>query len=94
MTDSFDGFIAGGVVVILSDGTVTGFTPNSQADAFRGFTSTLPITSLMMARPPAGFNNIDNLIVGRVAAVPEAGTALMAALGLAALALRWRRLLR
>lgn len=78
---------AAAVTVTLSNGATTTFTPSSQAYAFRGFTTALPITSLTMAVPGASrFNTIDNLTVGVAAAVPEPGSWLMMGLGLAGLA--------
>ena len=92
ITDSLDNFVSAPVTVTLSDGTTTTFTPTSEANGFRGFTSTAAITSLTMAIPGAGnFNTIDNLVVGNVAAVPEAGTWLMMGLGLAGLAFMRRQ---
>jgi hypothetical protein len=91
ITDSADNFVSAPVTVTLSDGTTSTFTPvGNQSTGFRGFTSTVPITSLTMVIPGlSNFNTLDNLVVGKavVVAVPEASTWLMMGLGLAGVAL-------
>jgi hypothetical protein len=69
-----DGFfgspvVGNAVVVTLSDGTVETFTTQS-ADDFRGFTASVPITSIAIDTPNPGnlfdqsWATLDNLIVG------------------------------
>jgi hypothetical protein len=73
------------VTLTLSDGTTTTYTPSTVAGSYRGFVSTVPIVSLVMAAPGASlYNSVDNLTVA--AAIPEPGTYLMMALGLAGIA--------
>ncbi len=96
MTD-FDGKLtAGDVTVRLSDGTVvtvTGSTGSTPDDLFRGFTSTVPIDSVVVegTRDPDAMQwvTVNSLYAGKV--VPEPGTLALGALGLAAV-LAWRRL--
>jgi hypothetical protein len=85
VTNISDVLQAAPVTLTLSDGTVTTYTPSSLANAYRGFVSTVPITSLVMSAPGATlYNSLDNLTVAT--AVPEPGTYLMMVLGLAVLA--------
>jgi len=84
ITNITDAFQAVPVTLTLSDGTVTSYTPASLTTAYRGFVSTVPIVSLVMAAPGASrYNSLDNLTIAT--AVPEPGTYLMMALGLAAI---------
>jgi hypothetical protein len=84
ITNISDVFQAVPVTLTLSDGTVTTYTPASLATTYRGFVSTVPIVSLVMSAPGASrYNSLDNLTIAT--AVPEPGTYLMMALGLAAL---------
>ena len=86
VSDVNDNFQAVPITVTLSNGHSTTFTPTSDADSYRGFTTAVPITSLVLGAPGANrFSNMDNLTVGGVAAVPEPGTYAMMALGLAAI---------
>lgn len=79
------------VTLTLSDGTVTTFTPSSETvGSFRGFTSTVGITSMLISSTSTVYAGMGNLTVG-VAAIPEPGTWLMMALGLGAVALRTSR---
>jgi PEP-CTERM motif len=92
ISDNQDSFVPAPVTVTLNDGTSTTFTPSSETTGFRGFTSTLPILSLTMSAPGvANFNSMDNLVVGKVSAVPEASTWVMMGLGLAGMALMRRQ---
>jgi hypothetical protein len=76
------------VTLTLADGTTTTYTPSNLSSSYRGFVSTVPIVSLVMAAPQGGqfYNSLDNLTVA--SAVPEPGTYLLMALGLAAVAAR------
>ena len=70
------------------------YTPTSASvGSFRGFTSTGTITSIVLSAPNITaanyYNSVDNVIAGRVAAVPEPAT--MAALALGAVAMLRRR---
>jgi hypothetical protein len=76
------------VTLTLSDGTITTFTPSSETvGSFRGFTSTVGITSMQITSTAGVYAGMGNLTVG-VAAIPEPGTWLMMALGVGALLLR------
>ena len=90
ITNSSDAFVAAPITINLSDGTTTTFSPGTAAD-YRGFVSTVSITSLVMLAPGASrYNTIDNLTVGTP--VPEPGSYALMALGLAAvLAARRKR---
>ena len=78
------------ITLTLSNGTTTTFTPSSEtAGSFRGFTSSLAITSMTIISTPAVYAGMDNFTVGSV--VPEPGTWLMMALGVGALVLRQQR---
>ena len=94
-TDASDAFVPSAAVTInLSDGSSTTFAPASAAD-YRGFISTVPISSLVLSAAVAGrFNTVDNLTVGLALPVPEPASALLLALGAVAVggvALRRRR---
>jgi len=78
------------ITLTLSNGTTTTFTPTSEGvGSFRGFTSTLAITSLRIASTPTVYAGMDNFTVGSV--VPEPGTWLLMGLGIGALVLRQSR---
>lgn len=83
-TNISDAFQAQPVVVTLSNGTTTSFTPTSATvNSYRGFTTALPITSLTLTSTASVYAGMDNFTVG--SAVPEPGTYAMMALGLAAM---------
>jgi hypothetical protein len=85
-TDISDNFQATALTVTLSDGTVQSFTPTSATDGFRGFTSTVAITSLVLSAPGGSlYGGLDNLTVGKavVSNVPEPANWAMFGLGLA-----------
>lgn len=85
-TNISDAFQSVSLTLTLSDGTSVTFTPTSASDSFRGFVSTALITSLTISAPGAGlYAGLDNLTVGVAAVVPEPASALLLALGGAAL---------
>lgn len=85
-TNINDVFQAVPVTLTLSDGTTTIFTPVSETTgSFRGFTSSVSITSLQIGSTATVYAGMGNLTVAT--AVPEAGTWLMMGLGLGALLL-------
>ncbi len=80
-----DAFQSVSVTLTLSDGTTTSFTPTSTLDSYRGFTSNVGITSLVMSAPGVSlYAGIDNLTVG-VSAVPEPASWALMGLGVAGL---------
>ena len=89
LTDIDDVFRPRSISIGLNDGTTVAFTPAS-IDAYRGFTSTVAITSLTMNATPANFNSLDNLTVG-IVAVPEPSSMALASLGLVGLVFLRRR---
>ena len=88
-TNISDTFQATPITLSLSNGTTTTFTPISETSgSFRGFTSSLAITSLTIVSTAAVYAGMDNFTVGAVAAIPEPGTWLLMALGVGGLLLR------
>lgn len=86
-----DAFQPVAITLTLSDSTTVTFTPTSVADSYRGFASSLTITSLTIGSPGVSlYAGMDNLTVG-VSAVPEPASALLMALGVAALLVGRRR---
>ena len=83
--------VNGQLTVALNDGTSV-VLDNPYADAFAGFTSTVPIVSVTLTPEPGAANNLyataDNIIVG-TAKVPEPSALALLGLGLLA-ALRRR----
>ena len=92
-TNISDAFQATLMSIVLSDGTTETFTPTSLADSYRGFVSTVAITSLVLLAPGQSlYAGLDNLTVGRAALlVPEPATWLLLCLGLAGLLFARRR---
>ncbi len=79
------------VKLTLSDGTTANFTPTSVSDSYRGFTSNVTVTSLVVSAPGASlYAGLDNLTVG-VTVVPEPGTWLLMGFGVAGLLAARRR---
>ena len=67
------------VLVTLDDGTM--MSPLNPTSGFLGFTTTVPIASIVISAPRGGFAGVDDLIVGS-AAVPEGSSAYLTELGL------------
>ncbi len=92
-TDWDGNLMAGTIRIELSDGTVEEYTSSTIAYDFRGFTSSVPITSLSVSVPGnphdvnyhGAYPTLDHVYVG----VPEPAT--MCLLSLAAVALMRRR---
>jgi hypothetical protein len=85
-----DAFQQVSITITLSDGTVETFTPTSAADSYRGFTSDVAFTSLVISGPGTSlYAGLDNLTVGT--AVPEPTSWALAGLALAALVASRRR---
>lgn len=58
------------IIIALSDGTITRFTPDSLDDSYRGFTSDVAIASITLSSEGLpNFASLDNLTVG--AAIDE-----------------------
>jgi hypothetical protein len=92
MTNVSDAFQSVAVNLTLSDGTVLAFTPTTLTNSYRGFTSTVAITSLVISAPGASlYAGLDNLTVGAVAPIPEPSTWALLALGGAGLLVARRR---
>lgn len=88
-TDINDDPISALVTITLSDGTVEIFTPTSFATSFRGFTSDVAITSLVISAPGQMlYAGLDNLTVGKV---PEPAGWMLVGLALAGLVASRRR---
>jgi hypothetical protein len=86
-----DEFQAVSLTLTLSDGTIETFTPTSLLDSYRGFTTDVAISSLVISGPGESlYAGLDNLTVG-VSAVPEPETWALFAAGLLGLRLVRRR---
>lgn len=80
------------VTVTLSDATTVSFTPTSFADSFRGFVSTVDISSVTVSAPGQSlYASMDNLTVGTIAAVPEPASWALMGLGVIGLLAARRR---
>lgn len=83
VTDTNDVFVANPITVTLSDGTTDTFTPGS-VNAFRGYISTVPLTTLNLSATNNGFfNTMDNFVVGAPIPEPAVTGLLLGTLGLA-----------
>ncbi len=87
-TNISDAFQAHSLTLTLSDGTVTSFTPASLSDSYRGFTTDVAISSLVISGTAGTslYTGLDNLTVG---VVPEPST--IALMGVGLLGLRFLR---
>ena len=92
-TNLSDAFQAVLMSITLSDGTNVLFTPTSVSDSYRGFVSTVAITSLVLLGPGQSlYAGLDNLTVGAaLRLVPEPATWLLLVLGLAGILFARRR---
>jgi len=92
-TDINPDFQSVSMTVTLSDGTVETFKPATLSDSYRGFVSTVAITSLTLGGPGQSlYASLDNLTVGAaVPAIPEPTTWALLGLGLAGIAVVARR---
>ena len=94
-TDWNGNLVAATIHIALSDGTVEEYTSSASAYDFRGFTSTVPITSLSISVPgnphtdqiDGAYPTLDHVYVG----TPEPATLALMGLGGAAALLRRRR---
>jgi opacity protein-like surface antigen len=67
-------FRAAEIIIALSDGTITRFTPSSVEDSYRGFTSDLAIASVTLSSTNLlDFASLDNLTVGAAIDEPPTG---------------------
>jgi PEP-CTERM motif len=90
-TNLSDAFQSVSVKITLSDGTVETFTPSTLATSYRGFVSTVAISSLVISKPGASlYAGLDNLTVGTVAVVPEPASWALMGLGMFGLLLARR----
>jgi PEP-CTERM motif len=94
-TDIADDFQVAAMTILLSDGSVTTFTPTSLGDSYRGFVSDVAITSLTLTAGPNNrgfYAGLDDLTVGAVPQqLPEPASLALAGLALAGLAAVRRR---
>lgn len=80
--DFGDAFQSMLMTITLSDGTVETFTPTSIGDSYRGFTSQVGFSSLVLSAPGGtNYAALDNLTVGT--AIPEPASWSLAGLALA-----------
>ncbi|TXF97144.1 PEP-CTERM sorting domain-containing protein [Massilia arenae] len=90
-------FRAAEIIIALSDGTITRFTPSSVEDSYRGFTSDVAIASVTLSSTDLlDFASLDNLTVGAwigeaPGEVPEPASLGLIGIGLAGLLGQRRR---
>lgn len=95
-TDIMDVFQSVAMTIAFSDGSSTTFTPSSLGDSYRGFVSSVAITSLTITAPVnrGWYSGLDNLTVGTdqaSARLPEPASLALVSLALAGLAATRRR---
>ncbi|MBB4842457.1 hypothetical protein HNP55_000972 [Paucibacter oligotrophus] len=79
------------VTLTLSDATTVSFSPSSMADSYRGFVSTMDISSFTISAPGQSlYASVDNLTVSAITAVPEPASVALMGLGVLGL-LAFRR---